>query len=202
MMKISFGNHTMHTSRRTNSAQNVYPPNPNTTSWNNTEPFQVFSKPLHAYPVRFFPEFSDIQCQSRLSQVPALSGGEPHQGRAPGAHPTLASQLCHPGGDERGRGVAVRLAPQAEGGPGVTLGSAGAGRAAPDTLHVAGDLHGALVRQGQDLHPGDPTRGGLPYRRGDGAPQSQVLGVDGDVAVHDVRAAADPWRAVARSKVT
>ncbi|TNN54698.1 hypothetical protein EYF80_035101 [Liparis tanakae] len=124
-------------------------------------------------------ELGDPSRKRKLCQAPALSGGEPHQRRALHADPLPPRQLRDPRRDEGRRNVTVRLAGDAETRPRFAGGRFGTRRAPPHALHVAGDFHGAVVRQGQHLNPGQPPRGRLPEGRGDAASQRHVPGVDG-----------------------
>lgn len=141
----------------------------------------------HADLVQLFPELCYPTRQRQLRQAPALSGGEPHQRRAFRADPVPPSQLCDPCRDEGGGDMTVRLSVYAERRPRFTR--VHVPWIAPcHALHITGDFHSALVWQSQNLHPWQASRGGLPDGRSDAASQCDVLRVDGDVAVHDVRA--------------
>lgn len=161
---------------------------------------QLFSL-SHADPALLFPELRDPLSQRQLRQAPAFPRGEAHQRRALHTDPFPPRQLGHSCRNERRRSVTVRLAANAEGWPRFAGRCHVTGRAPIHAFHIAGDFHSALVWQGQHLHPRQAPRGGLPDGGGDAASHGDVLCIDGDIAVHDVRTRPDTC-ATEKRKIT
>lgn len=139
----------------------------------------------HTDPASLFPELSDALCECELCQAPALEGGEPHQRGALRANSMPPCQLWHRRRDERSWSVTVRLTADAERRPRFAC-SHVVTWSRLHTFHITGDFHSALVWQSQHLHTRQAPRGRLPDGCGDAASYSDILGVDSDIAVHDV----------------